>query len=408
MPKGLPPRPDLEWLRRAAKERLSELRKAAPAAKLHQAQHDIAQEHGFNSWRVLKAHVDALSLDGQIITAAAKGDAPTLARLLAEHPAKLNITGGSWDRPLLHLAAEGGHLTCVELLLRLGVDVNRRDTSDRATALHWAAQEGHLDVAKCLINAGADINGEGDEHELGVIGWATCFQRVRRDVAELLLAHGARPTVFAAVALDRPDLVRQLAAADPEIVAQRMSRFERGRTPLHLAVQKNRRAIVDLLLELGADPVNKDDIGNAPIKYVKAPTDARIAEALIAAGGDPTAPFENRFHGATPVLNVKSVSAAIGYYVEKLGFEKEWDWGTPPTFGSVRRDEVRLFLSSNNQRLTGATTSISVHDVDALYEEYQRRGAIIRDPPKNYSYGVREMNVDDLDGHRLVFGSDPT
>jgi uncharacterized glyoxalase superfamily protein PhnB len=381
---------------------------SGPATKLHQAQHDIAREYGFNSWRWLKAHVDVLSLDGQIITAAVQGDTPTLARLLAEHPAKLDITGGSWNRPLLHLAAESGHLTCVELLLRLGVDVNRRDTSDRATALHWAAQEGHLDVVKCLIDAGGDINGEGDEHELGVIGWATCFQRVRRDVAELLLARGARPTVFAAVALDRPDLVRQLAAADPGIVAQRMSRFERGRTPLHLAVQNNRRAIVDLLLELGADPANKDDIGNAPIKYVKASTDARIAEALIAAGADPTAPFENRFHGATPVLNVKSVLAAIGYYVEKLGFEKEWDWGTPPTFGSVRRDEVRLFLSSNNQHLTGATTSISVHDVDALYEEYQRRGAIIRNPPKNYSYGVREMNVDDLDGHRLIFGSDPS
>jgi hypothetical protein len=133
MPKALPPRPDLAWLRKAAKERLFELRKAAPATKLHQAQHAIAREYGFNSWRSLKAHVDALSLDGQIITAAAKGDVPALARRLAEHPAKVDITGGSWDRPLVHLAAESGHLTCVELLLRLGVDVNQRDTSDRAS-----------------------------------------------------------------------------------------------------------------------------------------------------------------------------------------------------------------------------------------------------------------------------------
>jgi uncharacterized glyoxalase superfamily protein PhnB len=407
MPKTLPSRPDLEWLRKSAKERLSELRHGDPTAKLHQAQYDIAREYGFSSWRSLKAHVDALSTNGQIVTAVRNGDARTLSGLLAEHPAKRDITAGSWDRPLLHLAAEGGHLTCVELLLRLGVDVNQRDTSDRATALHWAAQEGHIDVLRCLIDAGADVNGEGDLHELGVIGWATCFQRVRRDVAELLLACGAHPTVFAAVALDRPDLVRGLVAADPGIVAQRMNRFERGRTPLHLAVQKNRPAMVDLLLELGADPTLEDNIGNAPIKYVKATTDVRIAQALIAAGADPTASFENRFHAATPVLNVKNVATAMAYYVEKLGFEKEWDAGTPPTFGSVSRNEVRLFLSSNDQRMTGATISISLHDVDALYDEYQRRGAIIRDPPENYWYGVREMNVDDLDGHRLIFGSDP-
>jgi hypothetical protein len=109
MPKGLPPRPDLEWLRKAAKERLSELRKAAPAAKLHQAQYDIAQEHGFNSWRLLKAHVDALSLDGQIITAAAKGDAPTLARLLAEHP------------PSSILRADHGIVRCCIWQRRVGI-----------------------------------------------------------------------------------------------------------------------------------------------------------------------------------------------------------------------------------------------------------------------------------------------
>ena len=50
--------------------------------------------------------------------------------------------------------------------------------------------------------------------------------------------------------------------------------------------------------------------------------------------------------------------------------------------------------------------SIFVQDVDALYEDYQRRGAIIREPPTDYPWGVREMNVEDLDGHRLRVGGD--
>jgi uncharacterized glyoxalase superfamily protein PhnB len=35
-------------------------------------------------------------------------------------------------------------------------------------------------------------------------------------------------------------------------------------------------------------------------------------------------------------------------------------------------------------------------------------GAIIRQPPTNFPWGVREMNVEDPDGHRLRIGSDAT
>ena len=193
MTKTLPPRPDLDWLKKTAKQRLAELRAGDPATRLHQAQLEVARDYGFSSWRALKARVDALSLDGQIIAAAVDGEAGDLARLLAEHPAKIGITGGQWDRPLLHLAAEGGHLGCIDLLLRRGFDVNLRDRLDRAAALHWAAQGGHLEVVERLVEAGADIEGAGDVHELGVIGWATCFQRVRREVAAFLLAKGRSP-----------------------------------------------------------------------------------------------------------------------------------------------------------------------------------------------------------------------
>src|SRR5688572_6661538 len=82
MTNKLPPRPDLAWLKKAAKARLAELRSGDPSAKLHQAQLDISREYGFASWRALKEHVDSVSLDGQIIAAAVKGDARELARLL--------------------------------------------------------------------------------------------------------------------------------------------------------------------------------------------------------------------------------------------------------------------------------------------------------------------------------------
>jgi hypothetical protein len=408
MAKSLPPQPNLDWLKKSAKERLAELRVGEPAARLHQAQLDIARDYGFASWRALKARVDTLSLDGQIVAAAGQGDAGKLEHLLAEHPSKLAITGGQWNRPLLHLAAEGGHLDCVELLLARGVDVNQRDRLDHASALHWAAQEGRLEVAKRLVDAGADINGAGDEHEMGVIGWATCIGTVQQQTADWLVARGAEPTIFAAVALDRDDLVRELVKREPRLLSRQMSRFERLRTPLHFAVLKNRPAMVDLLLRLGADASLKDDRGNTPLGYASPKTDRRIAELLVAAGADPAEQRSNRFESAVPILNVKDVSASIAYYVEKLGFFKEWDWGVPPTFGCVHRDRVRIFLCHDAQGARGTWISIFVQDVDALHQDYRRRGAIIRQEPTNFPWGVREMNVEDLDGHRLRMGSDAT
>ena len=41
-----------------------------------------------------------------------------------------------------------------------------------------------------------------------------------------------------------------------------------NRCPLHLAVEKGSNEIIYKLLEYGADPLKKDNIGNYPLKYV--------------------------------------------------------------------------------------------------------------------------------------------
>ena len=404
---ALPPNPNIDWLKKTAKDQLAQLRARDPAAKLHQAQLALARDYGFPSWRALKDEVDALSIDGQIITAAKQGRAGDLDALLVHHPRKITITGSDWDRPLLHIAAAEGHLDCVDVLLRRGFDIATRDRMDNATALHWAAQFGTLAVVRRLLEAGADIDGEGDLHEVGAIGWATCFRQVRREVADDLLARGARPTIFAAVALDRADLVRKLVAADPALLrVRKMSRFEHHRTPLHLAVLKNKPAMVRLLLELGADASAKDSRGYTPLNLATRSTDPAIVTALIAAGANPKERGTNRFEHVVPILNVKNVPASIAYYVDKLGFDKKWDWGSPTDFACVGRDQIEIFLCQDGQGSPGTWMSIFVQDIDALYEDYKQRGAIIREPPTDYPWGVREMNVEDLDGHRLRIGGD--
>jgi hypothetical protein len=57
MSRELPERPSLDHLRKQAKVLLRELRVRDPRAKLSTAQHALAREYGFASWRDLKSHV---------------------------------------------------------------------------------------------------------------------------------------------------------------------------------------------------------------------------------------------------------------------------------------------------------------------------------------------------------------
>lgn len=61
MSRPLPVRPNLEYLRKYAKELLQKQRQQNPSALLADAQHAVAVEYGFANWATLKAHIAALA-----------------------------------------------------------------------------------------------------------------------------------------------------------------------------------------------------------------------------------------------------------------------------------------------------------------------------------------------------------
>lgn len=116
-----------------------------------------------------------------------------------------------------------------------------------------------------------------------------------------------------------------------------------------------------------------------------------------------------------PILNVSNIPQSFEWF-EKLGWKKLWDWGEPPTFGSVGSGAFAIFLCQNGQGGRGksalATTkgscddadkgvwmSIWVDDVDAIHKRCLERGLEVTMPPTNEPWGVREMHVRHPDGH---------
>jgi len=282
---ALPDKPNLEWLRKQAKQRLRVLRSEHPDAPLARAQFDLARDFGFTSWRDLKAHVDALTIDGRLIAAAKNGDAETLGALLDAHPEKLHLRARPYESTLLHLGAR--HYGVVDLLLQRGLDPNTREKGDNTYAMHWAAAAGALDAVTRLADAGGDVIGKGDDHQLDVIGWASCWDRqddaAHRAVREFLISRGARHHIFSAIACDEAAEVRRIVAEDPAALNSRQSRNENNRTPLQCAIVLRRPAMVELLIELGADPLGVDGWGMPAAAYAQAPdVDRPVMEKIRA------------------------------------------------------------------------------------------------------------------------------
>jgi ankyrin repeat protein len=280
-----------------------------------------------------------------ILDAAEKGRADELSRLLDAHPDLIDARGGNfWGRTALHMAAWRNREACVRLLLDRGADVRIRDYGDNAYALHFAADAADLDIVTLLVEAGSDVVGEGDDHQVGVLGWATCFARVREDVASYLLAHGAKLNLWSAIALDREDDVRSFMARDPSLLGARMSRNEHHRTPLHHAAAKNRPRMVRLLLDLGADPNATDAAGMTALTTASQEhADPAVVTLLLAAGA--------------------KLDFLSALYLERYELAEAMLRDDPSRIGPDGRDAIALHLSVS-RRNAAAVRWLIAHGAD--------------------------------------------
>jgi uncharacterized glyoxalase superfamily protein PhnB len=119
----------------------------------------------------------------------------------------------------------------------------------------------------------------------------------------------------------------------------------------------------------------------------------------------------NRFRKAVPALPVKDCPAAIRFYCDVLGFQKDFDdailglGGEKTLFAGVSRGDFEITLNQHDRQDYHATLGCEVDDVDLLYEEYRSRGVTIVLEPQDEPWGERHMAIADLYGHVLNFSS---
>src|SRR5438046_499931 len=113
------------------------------------------------------------------------------------------------------------------------------------------------------------------------------------------------------------------------------------------------------------------------------------------------------FESAATVFVVQDIDKSLAYYRDALGFRTEFKYGEPAMYAGVERGRVLIHLHATAHTKTEpghGVIYIFVHGVDDLCAQIGANGARVIKPPQDYPYGMRDFDVRDLDGNRLVFG----
>ena len=110
------------------------------------------------------------------------------------------------------------------------------------------------------------------------------------------------------------------------------------------------------------------------------------------------------------VLAVPDLEKSAAYYRDVLGFRIGWEGAEE--WRLVERDSVRVMLGHCPKDMRPSEIGshnwfgyLEVDDVDALHAEITTRGASCT-APKTTHYGMREIVVTTVDGHRIVFAQE--
>jgi ankyrin repeat protein len=285
MSRHLPEKPNLEYLKKQAKELL----RTMPQGKLADAQHALANEYGFTTWAKLKSHVEALGLSPAeaLKAAVCDSDVVRVREVLKRHPelrARIDdpLPDYGFGEHALFAAVQRSDQATVDVLLRAGAKIQKRtewwaggfgvlddcDPSmvefltergavldahsasrlgmlaklrdlvaadpgvvharggDGQTPLHFAST---VEVAEFLLANGAEIDARDVDHEstpaqyMLRVGQKRHYPRDRQDVARYLVSRGCRTDILMAAALGDAGLVRKHLDADPGCIRMSVS-----------------------------------------------------------------------------------------------------------------------------------------------------------------------------------------
>ena len=185
------------------------------------------------------------------------------------------------DGVKLYDTAREGDKDKVQKLLSTGMmDVNIVVNSDSMTPLSIATHHGHREIVQVLFDNGADLN-KADRDGYTPLRQAAHYEKII--TARFLIDLGAEPQLTKAANDGQYAIIQVLleAGADPNMTDSN------GECPLLVAVLTGRNDIVLLLLQQGANPNMGNKFGSTPLHWAATRGYKNVIKQLIDGGAEP-------------------------------------------------------------------------------------------------------------------------
>lgn len=287
----LPDRPDLDHLRRQAKELLGGFLASESAAvaevdgfyrkpvpdpfALHHAQLVLARSYGFDSWPKLKAYVDGATIS-RLVQAVRAGDVQRVRSTLQVRPELVNREApASHGYQPLHYAVLGRLTEIVRVLMEFGADPRAGTAGiyalrEAASPLVIAEERGYDEIASVIREVQSRRDTGRSVEETAVEDLQAAFEE-RDEAAAIEVLNG-----------------------HPDLIGFRMpgNRW----SLLHAASALLLNRVVSWLLDRGADPKSRADDGSTPIDVAGASSYfagygesmAELVRLMLIRGAEPT------------------------------------------------------------------------------------------------------------------------
>lgn len=114
---------------------------------------------------------------------------------------------------------------------------------------------------------------------------------------------------------------------------------------------------------------------------------------------------------AIPILPAADMTESLSWWTDICGFKETFRDATPPNYAGINRGDAYLHIAGMSDKVLARTVGdqtmvrIAVKGVEAMYEEFQRRGGKVHPngPLQTKPWGTKEFAAIDPNGVCVTF-----